>query len=976
LIKKYILLLGIIVGTFYSFLSLDPLAKKTLTEMDLNGNEYSLINYQKKNIGKINVGGMNHENHPPFFKYVPKYIDAGCYFIHPASKKTAKGVFTFYDHYLLEFDFSIQEGSHVGDIEFIVKKNKKEINRFVVTSKAKHSIKISVKKNDKIEVVADKHGVAVADWGNLHIYIVNEKFVVENLLIAFLWSLLFIFLFGKGHTYIAINSYIVFLLMLFAEKLNFGVMGFDILIYYTILSFALTFLFVFIYQELIILRKFKIATIFSFIILFSVYVIPLSFIIYALNFGQSVTTEILFAVFQSNKDESLEFLSISVPLKYIFLFITVTLIIGIFLYKQEKKETNKIERSLLLFIIIILFTMFFMGLSNLRVPNFILNNYEEYNIELIKFSNMQKQRKNGQIKFKSIKKEQGETYVIVIGESLSKLNMGAYGYMRNTTPNISFLAKNNSLILYENAYSNDVQTMKVLSHALTEANQYNHKKYFNSLSLVNIFNKANFETYWITNQKFLGDFDNLIAILGHDAEHKVPLNHNYGFDEVLEFDGASIEVLEKVLNKKTSKNRAIFIHLMGSHFIYKYRYPNDKFDKFKDDTTQLKFGKYSNNHEINDYDNSVYYNDYVVTNLLKKLKEHQGVSAFLYFSDHAEDILRGLKHSPTHIKPIMSQIPLIIWLSEEYKNRYPKKYETLKEHKETVFSNDLIYDTLIGMSNISTDRYNSKFDFSSKEYKLKPENALFLHGKKHYINNNHIYWREKNSKELKKLNQIDRVIPKEANVIGKFYQVFKSGYKIISLNVSVDKTNADILHLGVDKKAIKETLEDYLASIPYDQIKKIIINIKNISTDNHQKVLKKLQYLDSKYSIKQKSIIEFNKPNSFIADFSKNSWHTSLFLDKKELDKLSIDNNISRLKELSLQINQLGLEVITLDDKTYISIEEYLTPLLNDNIKYMINVNNLTLGQSNFIDNLKKSKIYSDDKVEIIRVEYPSLYEL
>ena len=135
-----------------------------------------------------------------------------------------------------------------------------------------------------------------------------------------------------------LNSYIIFILLLFAEKLNFGGLGFNNILTYMLLLFTLTFSFTFMYQELTRLKRFKIASILSFTSALVVYIIPLFFIIYALNFEDKVTRDILYAVFQSNSSESYEFISDFISIKYIFMFVLITAITGTLLWFLENNE--------------------------------------------------------------------------------------------------------------------------------------------------------------------------------------------------------------------------------------------------------------------------------------------------------------------------------------------------------------------------------------------------------------------------------------------------------------------------------------------------------------------------------------------------------------------------------------------------------------------------------------------------------------
>ncbi len=944
--KNFLIIFIIVLSIFTLYIQLNPLMK---------------IHPLKKDSYTINI------NESPMFKLLPEYVNSyytaklNKYFIHPASNQPTKVTFTFTKDLSLKLDFSIQQGSPTGDIEFIINKNKEKVKNLIVTTIKSDTIILHVKRGDKIEIIADKHGSNAGDWGNIELFEKDDLYTLKKFIIPFLWSLLFIFFFAKEHLFIAVNSYLTFLLILFAEKLSFGAMSFETVMSYTILIFSFAFLFVLIYQELNLLKRFKIATIFSSIVIFFIYTIPLAIIIYTYNFHHSITTEILFAVFQTNEDESFQFITSSIHMKYIIIFIFVTLFVTSLLYLQELKETKKIEKSLLIVIIILLLTISSMGYSNLRLPNFILDNYTDYNKELNKLMKVQKQRKAGKIDFKAIKKEKGETYILVIGESLNKYHMGIYGYFRNTTPMLSELLNKTSILTFNNTYPNYTQTMQALSFALTEANQYNNKKYFDSLSIINIFNKAKFDTYWITNQIMLGTFDNLISILGYDAKYLIQLNHHHGWESILSYDDKSIKALKKVLDKKTTKNRLIIIHLEGSHFLYRLRYPHDNFKKFKNKLTQLEFGKYYKNQEINDYDNSVYYNDYVVSNLLKLLQKQQGTNAFLYFSDHGEDVLRGYRHHTPNLTPEMGQIPMLMWFSEDYKKKYKNKYNNLASHKNSLFSNDMIYDTFISLANITTDRYNVAYDYSSNKYKLKPTDALYLHGKKYYTEDkNYIYWRDRNSRFLKENNLIDKVTIKSTNVIGKFHEIVYDGFNSFSLDIYCHREK---LYIGTKDKYIKHELNEYLEKISLSLINRLYIDLDNLNTENSDTVLNKLESLNNLYKIKDKTTLIVNTQNN-ISKFTAKNWTVSY--------RLNTNSTNTNWEELQDWLEKNDISCINLDKAIYSLTKEKLKDL---NISYNIETN-LSIKNKNFENNPILTEFNHETDVQSIFIIFPSLYEL
>ena len=973
--RNYLLILVIIVTIFASYNYLSP-----LNSNDFNEYDYSLKTF---NISKDNKLSDFKEH------------SSGKFFIQPGEKKSVSGIFTFYKGRKLVWDFSIDKGSKTGDIEFTVKKNGQKIDKSIVTSTQFNQITMKVKTGDRVEVIAAKHGEASGDWGNIDITADDELLELKNFLIPFLWSILFIFLFGKKHTYIAINSYILFILIIFAEKLNFGTLDFETIHAYLFLLFALTFIFTLIYQELTRLKKFKVASTVSFAIAFLLYAIPLFFIIYALNFDTKMTMDILFTVFQSNSSESYEFVNDFISWKYMLLFIVITAAVGVLLYRQEKKETLKIEKSLLIFIIITFLSISLTQFSQLRLPNFVIKGFNKYGEELKLFREVQEKRKTGEIKFNASKKAQGETYIIIIGESLQKKHMGIYGYLRDTTPILSKMSSDGELMVFTNIYSNHTLTVPVLEFSLTEANQYNNKNYYDSISIVELLKKADIETYWLTNQSIYGAWDNMVSVIASSSDNLVALNKSAGKQiKTLKYDGALIDEVKKVLAQKTDKNRVIFVHLMGNHTDYGSRYPGDKYTIYNEKLRQGEFGsRVSKVNSIDFYDNSIVYNDYVVSSILKELQKEKGANGFIYMSDHADDVNAKLAHMMGFFTYEMTQIPMIGWFSEKYKIKYSGKYNTLLNNRDKLYSNDMFYDTLVGIFDVKTDKYSAKYDFSSKDYSLNPEDALVLRDftfnpndtsivtpTKHYTDkSNYIYWQKVNAQYLIDTNQSSRIFPHRVDSIGKLKDVWNDGFRSFEIDVRFGDNNSTTFQVGHNQGLMGLGLEEFLSRVDYSKIERVWLDFKNLNESNYKKALERLEYLDKKFDLKRKLIVESGTKSEFFKELRANGWHTSYYMPTQIVEKLLNEDNKVKMQELATAIAKQAkiqnVAAVSFDYNLYPFIKQYLEPLISDDIVY-----HMWLGPSldsiNFEDELLKNPMYLDNRVKTILSFYTSQYYL
>ncbi|GIU00565.1 hypothetical protein TSL6_10710 [Sulfurovum sp. TSL6] len=805
------------------------------------------------------------------------------------------------------------------------------------------------------------------------------------LLVPFLWSFLFIYLYGKNYLNIAINSFLLLILIFAADYLNFGPIDVRHEFAYSSLVLFITFLFVFVYQELA-TKRLKIATVFSYTITLALYAISISYIIYAISFNTISIEEILYSISQTNLKKSIEFITDSLSFLWIMTVLFTAIFMGYLLFRQEEKETPRIERSLLLFIIIMILGATGVQRRDIRLLSsviFLKDSAKHYAEELNLFRKTQLKRKTGAIKFEARKDKKGETYIVIIGEALNKKHMGIYGYMRNTTPLLSEKTKSGELLLFTNIYSNHTHTMPAISFSLTEANQYNNKSYYNSLSIVDILNRSEIETHWITNQAIDKTLNNPVSIIAHETDNLVVLNHTAGKKRnIQKHDGVLIDEVKKVLAQKTNKNRVVFIHLIGNHWSYSSKYPKDEYTIYKEKLKLGEFGrKASKNSNINNYDNSVHYYDYVINSILEELQKEKGVGGFIYMPDHSNDTIRDLGHLSREFTYEMTQIPMIAWFSDDYKKVYSDKYNIFARHKNTLFSNDMFYDTMIGLLDIKTDKYNSKYDFTSKDYKLDPKDALVLYGKKYYTDkSNYIYWQTVNTQYLVDSNQSNRIIPHRVDSLGKLKDVWNDGFRSFELDARFGDNNTTFFQIGHDEDFMGLTIEDFLSSSDFQKIKKVWLDFKNLNQNNYKQALERLEYLDKKYNIKRKFIVESPTTSSFFKEIGKAGWHTSYYMPTKKILKLLKEDNKDEMQKLAIKIaNQTkiqNLSAVSFDNGLYPFVKNYLESSLSNDIVYHTWWEAPALYHVDFKERLLKNKLYLDSRVKTILPNYKSEFDL
>lgn len=317
------------------------------------------------------------------------------------------------------------------------------------------------------------------------------------------------------------------------------------------------------------------------------------------------------------------------------------------------------------------------------------------------------------------KSKEPQTYIVVIGESLNRNHMSLYGYNRDTTPQLNYYS--DGIVKFENAISPFAQTKPSLSVNLTENDTVNNRKLSDSLSLIGVFKRAGYRTFWISNQEPLKVPTKPFAMIA-DEQHFVS-NDFHGVD-VRRYDGYLLPKIEAALGDGSGK-KVIFVHLMGSHLQYANRFPIDR-TIFQGNlgvkaytqnltSTQLAY--------INAYDNSVHYTDFILGEVLARLEQVEGVAGLIFWSDHGEEIFdeKDFKgHGPDGVTKSMLEIPFIFWRNEKYIKTFGDVDASLRKHVTARIMLDDFFHIAQCMIPVDSDLLDVEKSLCSAKYHEKP----------------------------------------------------------------------------------------------------------------------------------------------------------------------------------------------------------------------------------------------------------------
>ena len=424
----------------------------------------------------------------------------------------------------------------------------------------------------------------------------------------------------------------------------------------------------------------------------------------------------LLAIAQTNIQEAIEYAKDNFSCKTIFLIILTNASVFFVAIKNTQKILwNKYNLFLVLFCI----TACLVGVYKYR-DNIITDIPKQASKTLAQYKNFSKERtdrKDNMSKLLLSHKPEAGVYVLVIGELQNRAHMQAYNYHRATTPWLDSMKNDKNMLLFTKAYSCHTHTVPTLLYALTAKNQYNNIAVKNAVSVLEVAEAAGFETVWLSNQVKYSAWDTPVTSIASEANQQKWINSTLGESTNTDyFDGKLIEELEKI---KITDKMLIVMHLMGNHGSYEQRYPK-------------AFEKYDGKNTIDKYDNSIIYNDYVMSQVYKRARKIPNFKGLVYCSDHADAIDKNLSHDAAQFDFDMTHIPLYIYLSDSYIQNNSAKYKSLEKQKNKLFTNDLLFNLMLGVLGINLNNiYEPNNDPTADTFDNNKERFKTLYGKKY-----------------------------------------------------------------------------------------------------------------------------------------------------------------------------------------------------------------------------------------------------
>ncbi|MDB6061412.1 MAG: sulfatase [Verrucomicrobiaceae bacterium] len=310
------------------------------------------------------------------------------------------------------------------------------------------------------------------------------------------------------------------------------------------------------------------------------------------------------------------------------------------------------------------------------------------------------------------------TVVIVLGESMRRSNLSLYGYGKKTTPNLD--ARREQLLIFNRAVSAANQTVPSVTMMLTTASVLDPNKFLFEPSLLTAAKEAGYQTYWLSNQGRVGQFESKISLVAHDADKRVFTNTEF-YGSV--FDEKLLRPFQTAL-QDAQPLKLIVVHLQGSHQSYENRYPTE-FDFFKEDQyIAHSVDDAKHNVVMAEYDNSIRYTDFLLGKIFAQLEKQPG-SMLLFVSDHGERFYENGVASAGHgySRPTKTefQVPFFIWCNG---GCAPDWKSASRQHLNLEFSTENVFQTGANMLGLQMDNYHARSDILSTSYVSYPPQVI------------------------------------------------------------------------------------------------------------------------------------------------------------------------------------------------------------------------------------------------------------
>jgi len=299
--------------------------------------------------------------------------------------------------------------------------------------------------------------------------------------------------------------------------------------------------------------------------------------------------------------------------------------------------------------------------------------------------------------------------VIVLGETARSMNFHLNGYSRPTNE----FTEKKGVISFKHVSSCGTATAVSVPCMFSALNHddYDWDRANNQDNLLDILQRSGVQVRWLENDGGCKGVCERIDTTFFKSGMEFPeCQYEYCRDGVL------LSRLDAELSSFKKEDSVLVLHLVGSHGpTYYQRYP-EEFQRFTPDCPRSDIQNCTDLQIVNSYDNTIYYDDFVISEVISKIEQQQfWDSSLLYVSDHGESL--GEKGLYLHGMPYafapreQTQVPMLLWMSNGFRRQSEYSWKCISDQADNAdYSHDNLFDSVLGIMQVNTEIYRPDQD--------------------------------------------------------------------------------------------------------------------------------------------------------------------------------------------------------------------------------------------------------------------------
>jgi len=298
--------------------------------------------------------------------------------------------------------------------------------------------------------------------------------------------------------------------------------------------------------------------------------------------------------------------------------------------------------------------------------------------------------------------------IMVVGEAARADHFSLNGYKRDTNP----LLSQENIVNLSNVSSCGTSTAESVPcmFSVYDRGDYSYKKGIRTENVLDVLKHTkDVAILWRDNNS---DSKGVALRVAYE-DFKTPKKNSVCIEGECR-DVGMLQGLDKFIEKNKGKDILIVLHQMGNHGpAYYKRYPK-AFEKFTPTCKTNQLQECTQEEIVNAYDNALLYTDYFLDQVIQFLKkyEKQYDVAMIYMADHGESLGEGgvyLHGLPYFMAPeAQTHIGAMMWFGKGFAKELNIK--ALRERKDSAYSQDDLFSTLLGIFNVKTKLYKKDMD--------------------------------------------------------------------------------------------------------------------------------------------------------------------------------------------------------------------------------------------------------------------------